>query len=171
MSWQIFLAAVALLLVCLALMYNSIRRAVVAVDYAWSQVLVQLQRRSDLIPQLQRVVAAYASHEAATLEQVTAARYATDGVEQAESKALHDESQAARLLLVAEQFPELYADRHFAALQQELAATENRLAFNRAYFNERTQAHNTKIMTWPFLPMARWMKCSPKPFFAAITQY
>jgi LemA protein len=132
-----------------------------AVDSAWAEVLNQYQRRNDLIPNLVRVVAGYASHEKETLTTVTEARAKATSVQVDPSK-LTPESlskfQAAqgqlssalgRLMVVAEKYPDLKANENFRDLQAQLEGTENRITVARQRFIESVREFNNLVTVFP----------------------
>ena len=132
------------------------------VKAAWGQVENQYQRRADLVPNLVATVKGYAEHENETLVAVTEAR-AKVGSFQVDSKLLDDpqrlrEFEAAqaqlrgalqRLMVVAEQYPDLKANQNFLALQSQLEGTENRIAVARRDYVAAVQQYNTEIRTFP----------------------
>lgn len=132
--------------------YNSLVALRQTVKNAWAQIDVQLKRRHDLIPNLVNTVKSYAAHEKETLERVVAARAAatsaklpTDAI-----KAEGELSSAlARLLAVAESYPDLKANQNFLSLQEELISTENKISFSRQFYNDSVTRYNTKIETFP----------------------
>ena len=135
----IALIVVAVLVVIVALMYNALVRARVRVENAWAQIDVQLKRRIDLIPNLVETVKGYASHEQKTLDAVIQARNAASSAAAspaAQAQASDALSGALRqLFALSEAYPDLKANQNFLALQEELAATEGRVAYARDAFD------------------------------------
>ncbi len=130
---------------------------------AFAQIDVQLKRRYDLIPNLVETAKGYLSHERETLEAVTAAR---NGAQAAGARAAADPADAdairqlaaadagltgalGRLNFVAEAYPDLKANQNMLALQEELASTENKVAFARQAYNDAVMAYNTKREVFP----------------------
>ncbi len=132
------------------------------VKAAWGDVQNQYQRRADLVPNLVATVKGYAAHESQTLQAVTEAR-AKVGSIQVDSKMLDDpqrlkqfeEAQQQlrgalqRLMVVAEQYPDLKANQNFLTLQSQLEGTENRIAVARRDYVAAVQQYNTEIRTFP----------------------
>lgn len=130
---------------------------------AFSQVDVQLKRRYDLIPNLVEAVKGYMGHERGTLEAVIAARNHAAGALQTAAANPGDASSIAglaaaegtlngaigRLFAVAEAYPDLKANQNMMALQEELAATENKVAFARQGYNDAVMHYNTQRETFP----------------------
>jgi LemA protein len=154
----VFITLVAVAVIVLALVwavvtYNGLVRLRNLVEEAWRQVDVELHRRHDLIPNLVETVKGYASHEAGTLEAVTAARSAAAAPSTSIAAQADQEnvlSQAlGRLFAVAEAYPQLRANENFLALQGELGETENRIAAGRRYYNANVRTLNTKVETFP----------------------
>ena len=132
--------------------YNGMVSARENVDSKWSQVDNQLQRRSDLIPNLVNTVKGYAAHEKEVFQAVSDARAKMAGAKTAGDKmAANTELNSAlsRLLAVAENYPQLKADQNFRQLQDELSGTENRIAVARKDYNDAVQGYNTKIKSLP----------------------
>jgi LemA protein len=142
------------------------------VHTAWSQVETVLQRRYDLIPNLVNTVKGYAKHEKGVLEEVTRLRSQWGSARTVDEKvkaAGQLEATLSRLLLVAEQYPELKANANFRDLQYELAGTENRIAVERQRYNEVARAYNTAVRQFPgslvaglrgFAPDARYFEAA-----------
>lgn len=135
-------------------LWNKIVRLSNRIDNAWSQIDVQLKRRFDLIPNLVETVKGYASHEKETLEKVTAARTAgmnAQGPEQAAQAENMLTGALKSLFAVAEQYPDLKANQNFLALQEELTATEDKIAYSRQFYNDAVLKFNNMIQTFPGL--------------------
>ncbi|MDU9390440.1 LemA family protein [Pseudomonas sp. zfem002] len=155
-----------LLILCASLLagcgINNIPSYDEQVKAAWGQVQNQYQRRADLIPNLVETVKGYARHEQDTLTAVIEARARATSI-QVDARTLDDpekikQFQAAqaqltgalsRLMVVAEQYPNLKADQNFLALQSQLEGTENRIAVARKDFIAAVQTYNTEIRTFP----------------------
>jgi len=123
-----------------------------AVNAAWSQVDVVLQRRADLIPNLVETVKGFALHEEKVLGDIAAARAALVGAKTPADKIAANgalDSALSRLLVVVENYPQLKANENFLRLQDELAGTENRIAVERRRYNETVQDYNTYLSLFP----------------------
>ena len=148
----IVLAVVLVLSLTLAGSYNSIVSKHEAISAKWAQVENQLQRRNDLIPNLVNSVKGYAAHDKSLFENITQARS-----QWARATTIEDKVKAAgnmdtalsRLLLVAENYPNLKADQTFLKLMDELSGAENRIAVERMRYNEAVQNYNTTVRTFP----------------------
>ena len=119
---------------------------------SWAQVETVLQRRFDLIPNLVNTVKGYAAHEKGILEEVTRLRSQWAGAATTTAKAqaaTQLEGAIGRLLMVAEQYPDLKASANFRDLQVELEGTENRIAVERQRYNDALRAYNTKLRQFP----------------------
>lgn len=159
--------------------YNSMVTADEGVSAAWAQVENVYQRRADLIPNLVATVKGYAEHEAATLEDVTAARSRATQVvvdpsdlEPEEiarfNKAQGELSSAlGRLLMITENYPDLKANENFRDLQAQLEGTENRIATKRMKFNEAARSYNTLIRRFPDNIIASMFDFEKKGYFEA----
>src|SRR5215469_12565971 len=161
----------AFVLVLLILTYNRLVRLRNRAQNAWSDVDVQLKRRHDLVPNLVETVRGYAGHERQTLEAVTSARAqamasgANIGTRAVAELALT--GAVGNLLAVAERYPTLRAAQNFTLLQEQLASTENRIAFARQFYNESVLQYNTAIATFPRNLVAGTMGFSRATLFAA----
>ena len=123
--------------------YNALVTNREAVDNSWAQVQNVLQRRADLIPNLVSTVKGYAAHEKEIFENVAAARAKLSGARTPSEASVANtqlDSALSRLLVIAENYPQLKADASFIRLQDELAGTENRIAVERQRYNEVVRA-------------------------------
>ena len=130
---------VIVLAIALVVMYNNLVQLRNRVDNAWAQVDVQLQRRLDLIPNLVETVKGYASHENATLTQVTEARSAVSNAGSPLARMQADSmltNALKSLFAVAEAYPDLKANSNFQQLQTELSATEDKISYMRQSYND-----------------------------------
>lgn len=142
--------------------YNQIQINDEQVNGAWSEVLNQYKRRADLIPNLVQVVQGYAAHEKEVLTAVTNARANVAGIKATpelvndpEAFAKFQKAQGelstalARLLVVAENYPNLKADASFRDLQAQVEGTENRIAVSRNRYIKAVQEFNTTLRVFP----------------------
>ncbi|SIN38890.1 LemA family protein [Micromonospora cremea] len=176
MNLGLVLVAVLVVLVVVLLVvavggYNRLVRLRAQVHASWAQVDVQLKRRHSLIPNLVSTVQGYAGHERATLEAVTAAR-ATATTVAGGGPARVDAEDAltvalGRLFAVAEAYPQLRASENFAGLQRELAATEDKIAYARQFYNSSVQSLNTAVQTLPTNVIAGLGGFRPESYFEA----
>jgi len=119
---------------------------------AWSDIDTQLQRRSDLIPNLVETVKGYTSDEDTVFTNIANARSKLAGATTPADKAAADDELSgclSRLLVIVEQYPELKANENFIRLQDELAGTENRIAVARRHYNEINQKYNRLLHELP----------------------
>ena len=148
----VVLGVIALAVIFGIIQYNRLVRLNVSVDEAFAQIEVQLKRRSDLIPNLVETVKGYAAHEKEAFEKVVAARAQATSATGVHDVAVADGAltQALRgLLAVAEAYPDLKASANFLQLQDELATTENKVAFSRQFYNDSVRSLNQTIKTFP----------------------
>lgn len=151
-GFYVALVIVAILVIFGIIQYNKLLRLNVAVDEAFAQIEVQLQRRGDLIPNLVETVKGYAAHEQETFEKVVQARAKATAAQGVAAVAEADGmlTQALRgLLAVAEAYPDLEASANFLSLQEELSGTENKVGFARQYYNDNVRGLNEIIVTIP----------------------
>jgi LemA protein len=158
--------------------YNTLIELDEKVNQAWAQVENQYQRRADLIPNLVSTVQGYADFEKDVLTEVTELRSrvgqiklsAEDLSDEEKFKQFQDaqdklSSALSRLLVVAENYPQLKANENFLQLQSQLEGTENRISVERKKFNEATQDYNTTIRRFPTLITAKLFGFKEKQYF------
>jgi LemA protein len=156
------LAAVLLVLSLYGCGYNTLQTQDEQVKGAWSEVVNQYQRRADLIPNLVATVKGFAAQEQAVLLGVTNARAKVGSVQVTpetvnDPQTLQRFAQAqgelsgalSRLLVVAENYPQLKSDKNFLELQSQLEGTENRITVARNRFIQATQQYNTTVRSFP----------------------
>jgi LemA protein len=123
-----------------------------AVNAAWAQVDVVLQRRADLIPNLVETVKGFATHETEVFADIAKARQGyMNATTPADKIAANNQLEAslAKVLVLTENYPQLKSNENFLRLQDELAGTENRIAVERRRYNETVQDYNTYISLFP----------------------
>ncbi len=123
-----------------------------ALNAAWAQVDVVLQRRADLIPNLVETVKGFAAQEQTVFGDIAKARSALLGAHSPAEKIAANgqlDSALGRLLVVVENYPQLKSNENFLRLQDELAGTENRIAVERRRYNDTVQDYNTFIALFP----------------------
>jgi LemA protein len=142
--------------------YNQMQAKEEAVFAAWGDVEAAYQRRADLVPNLVEAVKGYAKHENETLTAVTEARakvgtvqVSKEMLDRPDAVARYQQAQSqlgsalSRLLVVAEQYPNLKANQTFLDLQNQLEGTENRINVARVRYNRAVQEFNVSIRTFP----------------------
>ena len=166
----ILLILVVALVVYLISAYNGLIRRRNQIENAWSQIDVQLKRRNDLIPNLVETVKGYAAHEQETLDAVIRARNASveasTPAEQAEAENML-EGTLSRLFALGEAYPDLKANQNFLHLQEELTATEGRVAYARQFYNDSVLGYNNKLQQFPTMIFARMLKFERREYFEA----
>lgn len=151
--------------------YNKIRAADVRVAEALSGIDVELMRRASLIPSLVHTVQTFAAHEKAILDHVTNARAAltsaTTGKSVAQRSAAEKELDSALvpLLALGQNYPQLNSSDNFLNLQNNLADTENKLAFARQYYNDAVATVNRLITTIPWMFVAPLAGVSEREYY------
>ena len=177
MTWRLFLAfaVVSLLSGC---GYNTLQSEDEQVNAAWSEVLNQYQRRADLVPNLVETVKAFAKQEQEVFTQVTEARSRVGSIQATPELVNNPEAfqrfqQAqgelsgalSRLLVVAENYPQLKSDANFRDLQAQLEGTENRITVARNRYIKSVQQFNTTVRQFPSNLTAMAFGFEPKPNF------
>lgn len=150
--------------------YNRLVKDRNRVRAAWSDIDVQLSRRHDLVPQLVTAVKAYADYEKATITAITELRARSQSASRlSEKAALEDEIEGGlhRLIVLAEDYPDLKADENFRKLQDELTDVEDHLQFARRYYNGSVRILNTRIASFPHLLVSRPLNFHEAEFFEA----
>lgn len=159
--------------------YNALQAQDEGIKAAWGEVLNQYQRRADLVPNLVETVKAFAAQEKDVFLGVTNAR-ARVGSIQATPELVNDEaalnrfaaaqgemsSALSRLLLVAENYPQLKSDQNFRDLQAQLEGTENRITVARQRYIRAVQAYNTTVRSFPSNLTAMIFGMATKPSFS-----
>jgi LemA protein len=148
----IFLVIVVVVAAWVVAMYNGLVVLRNRFENAWSQIDVQLKRRTDLIPNLLETVKGYAAHEKEVFTKVTEARSAL-----VNAQGVADQAQANNMLTgalktlfaVAEAYPELKANQNFMMLQEELAGTESKIAYARQFYNDTVLKYDNKREKFP----------------------
>lgn len=143
---------VAVLVLFVVFLYNSLVRLKNEIENALGQIDVQLKRRYDLIPNLIETVKGYAKHEKELLENVTNAR-----TQAMQATDIHAKAKASNMLsdtlkslfAVAENYPQLRANENFLQLQEELTGTENKIAYARQHYNDIVMLFNNKLQSFP----------------------
>ncbi len=154
----------------LLLTYNGLITLRNRVREAWSEIDVQLKRRSSLIPNLVETVKGYAKHEKSVFENVTKARSAlmSAGSLQDKAKANDQLSGALKsLFAVAEAYPDLKASDNFKELQDELSDTETKVAASRQFYNTNVLDLNNSLEQFPSAMIGQWFGFQKEAFFAA----
>lgn len=163
--------------------YNAMQAQDEAIKAAWSEVINQYQRRTDLIPNLVNVVKGYAAHEAKVLTDVTQARANVAGIKatpelindpQAFSKFQQAQDQMSsalsRLLVVSENYPQLKADAGFRDLQAQLEGTENRITVARNRYIKSVETYNVTVRSFPSNLTAKLFGMEIKPNFTVANE-
>lgn len=176
MGFLIVIAVLVVLAGWLIAVYNGLVKANVRVDEAWSDITVQMKRRFDLIPNLVNTVKGYAKHEKEVFENVTKARAAVmdaskAGDVQGTAKAENMFSQTLKsLFAVAENYPDLKADKNFKHLQEELVDTEDKIQASRRFYNGSARDLNIKLQVFPTNLFASMLGFKKRDFFKVENQ-
>ena len=165
----IALIVIAVIIIAIIGIYNSLVSSKLKVDNAWSQIDVQLQRRFDLIPNFVETVKGYMNHESETFEKITALRTSWANSSTVGEKAQLDNELSGALktiMAVSESYPDLKANQNFADLSEELRNTENKISFSRQFYNDSVTMYNTKLQLFPSNIVAGMFNFQPRELFA-----
>lgn len=166
----IIVAALLLLIMPIISSYNSLVSLEQKVKSAESTIDTQLQRRSDLIPNLVETVKGYAAQEKEIFTDIADARSKLAGSQTIEERASADTeltSALSRLLVVVENYPELKSNQNFKDLSVALESAENRISIARQNYNEAVDAYNTKVKRFPSSIVAGIFNFDEKPYYKA----
>ncbi len=167
----VVLLVAVLLLVLFVVGYNKIRAGDVRVDEALGGIDVELTRRASLIPALVSTVSAFAAHEKAILDHVSDARAAlasaTTGKSVAQRSAAETQFDSAvgQVMALGQTYPQLNSSTNFLNLQQNLADTEDKLAFARQYYNDAVATLNKSVTTIPWMFVAGIARVSEREYY------
>ena len=158
--------------------YNALQMTDEDITASWAEVLNQYQRRADLVPNLVNVVKGYATHEKDVLTQVTEARARVGSIQATPDLVNNEEafkkyaaaqkdmgSALSRLMVVAENYPQLKADAGFRDLQAQLEGTENRITVARHRYIDAVRAYNLTVRSFPTNLTAMVFGYKVKPSF------
>lgn len=169
-SLYIIFGVLAVLILWLLATYNGLIALRNRVREAWSQIDVQLKRRSSLIPNLLETVKGYAKHEKTVLEEVTKARTSLMNAKNPHQAAEADNMLTGALkslFAVAENYPNLRASENFKALQEELSDTETKIAAARQFYNTNVLDLNNTLEQFPSNMVGQWFGFKKEEFFKA----
>ncbi|GAA0122622.1 MAG: LemA family protein [Clostridium argentinense] len=150
--------------------YNNLVSLDQQVRTSEANIEAQLQRRSDLIPNLVATVQGYASQEKEIFTSIAESRAKLSGAQTVEERANADaelSSALSRLLVVVERYPELKSNENFKDLTIALEGTENRIAIGREDYNKIVSKYNSKIRKFPTNIIASLFRFEEKPFYKA----
>lgn len=166
----LIIVIIAAIVLAFVFIYNNLVVKRTRVDNGWAQIDVQLKRRYDLIPNLVETVKGYAAHEKSVLEKVTELRTRAMGAANPKEAAEANNMLSATLktlFAVAENYPQLKANENFMQLQEELTATENKIAFARQFYNDVVMDYNATIQKVPQTLIASMFGFTAREFFEA----
>lgn len=166
-AWAVIVAA-ALIVAYAVYAYNRLISLENRVDNAWSQISVQLKRRSDLIPNLVQTAERYADHESNVFTSVSDARKQLNEASTPQENAEASDALTAslrQLFAVAEDYPELKADTNYMQIQEELSSTENKIAYARQHYNDVTTEYNTSQEVFPTNIVANTFRFQQRELF------
>ncbi len=165
----VLLLVVVVIIIWLISTYNRLVVLRNRIENAWSQIDVQLKRRTDLIPNLVETVKGYAAHEKEVFQKVTEARSAL-----MTAKGVKEQGEANNMLTgalktlfaVAENYPELKANQNFMQLQEELSGTESKIAYARQFYNDTVLKYDNMREKFPSNLVAGMFGFQEREYFA-----
>ncbi len=164
----LFLAIVFAPVILTIVIFNSLQRKKVSIEERWSSIGALLQKRNDLIPSLVETVKGYAQHEQNTFNEIARLR-SSGSKSNLPSDIMHNEpalrQALANVVAVAEQYPNLKADKNFEALQSQLSVIESEIANQRQSYNISVQQLNTSIVVFPNNLVASMFNIEKGQFF------
>jgi len=167
-NWIVW-AVLGLIVVTFIVLYNRLIALKQNRNNAFADIDVQLKLRYNLVPQLVETVKGYAKHEKGVFEKVTEARATAMSTRGAgEDRVAAEGALGAammNLMAVAENYPDLKADKNFQQLMSELSDIENKIAAARRFFNNATNEYNASIQQFPAVILARLFNFGEEPFF------
>lgn len=166
----VFVAVVVLAFSWVTGTHNDLIEKSEEVEGKFADISVQLQRRTDLIPNLVSTVKGYASHEEAVINSITTSREKLLNANSVSEKAAANQELSNainNLLVVVENYPDLKANTNFIQLQDELAGTENRIAVARKDYNDAVKDYNKSIKVFPKNILAGMFGFESKEYFEA----
>lgn len=164
-----FIVGTVIVLIFVIATYNYLVRLRNHIDDAWSNIDTELKRRYDLIPNLVAAIKGYAAHERETLESVIKLRQTCvldqGSVRHQEGTEKQFVNAVKKLMVIAEQYPDLKADTNFLQLQNELVNTENRIQAARRFYNGNVRDYENRRESFPGNLVAKLFKFEPRDFF------
>lgn len=169
MLWLIWIIGVVIVLVVVITFYYYNRFVVLEnrIDNSLSQIDVQLKRRADLIPNLLESVKGYMKHEKDAIRAVTDARKALVGADNLDKRVKADsqlEGALKSIFAIAEGYPDLKANQNFIQLQNELTATEDKIAYARQFYNDSVLVYNNMVEMIPGVIFAKLFRKKEKDY-------
>jgi LemA protein len=164
----IFLLVLVALIVSIIMVYNKLVGLRQRSEEAWSDIDVQLKRRTDLVPNVVETVKGYAAHERGTLDQVVRARGAAVSAQTPEARAQAENQLSGalrQLFALAESYPDLKANENFRDLQSSLGQIEEAIQSSRRYYNAVVRDFNTTIDSFPSNQVATFFRFAKREYF------
>jgi len=168
MGWVIALVVLVLVAIWGVSTYNSFIRMSESITGQWAQVENQYQRRFDLIPNIVNTVKGAAKQEQTVFDDIAQARTHYAGATTPDQKAVaasQVESSLARLLVIAENYPQLQSEQAYRDLITELEGTENRISVERMKYNDLVKTFDTEVKTFPTSVVAKLFGVTPHEYF------